>query len=129
VLSEHSVQDLTTMLEAVGSAEGTGALAAVPGFTVAGKTGTARKSQAGGYADNRYVAVFAGFAPATRPRVAIVVVIDEPSAGIYYGGEVAAPVFSAVMAGALRVLAVAPDTTLTPPTLLAHAPVEAAGAP
>jgi cell division protein FtsI (penicillin-binding protein 3) len=70
-----------------------------------------------------------GFAPATRPRVAIVVVIDEPSAGIYYGGEVAAPVFSAVMAGALRVLAVAPDTTLSPPTLLAHAPVEAAGAP
>ena len=124
VLSEHSMQQLTAMLEAVVSAEGTGVRAAVPGYRVAGKTGTARKSQAGGYSDNRYVAVFAGFAPATRPRVAIVVVIDEPSAGIYYGGDVAAPVFSAVMAGALRVLAVAPDTTLTPPLLLAHAPLE-----
>jgi cell division protein FtsI (penicillin-binding protein 3) len=129
VLSEHSVQELTQMLEAVVSSEGTGVRAAVPGYRVAGKTGTARKSQAGGYADNRYVAVFAGFAPASQPRVAIVVVIDEPSAGIYYGGDVAAPVFSAVMAGALRVLAVAPDTTLGPPVLLAHAPVEAAGAP
>jgi cell division protein FtsI (penicillin-binding protein 3) len=128
VLSEHSMQELTSMLEAVVSAEGTGARAAVPGYRVAGKTGTARKSQAGGYADNRYVAVFAGFAPATRPRVVVVVVIDEPSAGIYYGGDVAAPVFSAVMAGALRVLAVAPDTILTPPLLLAHAPLEA-GAP
>jgi len=128
VLSEHSMQELTSMLEAVVSVEGTGVRAAVPGYRVAGKTGTARKSQVGGYADNRYVAVFAGFAPVTRPRVVIIVVIDEPSAGIYYGGEVAAPVFSLVMAGALRVLAVAPDTTLTPPLVLAHAPLEA-GAP
>ena len=128
VLSEHSMQELTSMLEAVVSVEGTGVRAAVPGYRVAGKTGTARKSQVGGYADNRYVAVFAGFAPVTRPRVVIIVVIDEPSAGIYYGGEVAAPVFSSVMAGALRVLAVAPDTTLTPPLVLAHAPLEA-GAP
>jgi cell division protein FtsI (penicillin-binding protein 3) len=129
VLSERSVQELTQMLEAVVSTEGTGVRAGVPGYRVAGKTGTARKSQAGGYADNRYVAVFAGYAPATRPRLVIVVVIDEPSGGIYYGGDVAAPVFSAVMAGALRLLAVAPDTPLAPPLILAHAPLEAAGAP
>jgi len=129
VLSERSVQELTQMLEAVVTGEGTGVRAAVPGYRVAGKTGTARKSQAGGYADDRYVAVFAGFAPASRPRLVIVVVIDEPSGGIYYGGDVAAPVFSTVMAGALRLLAVAPDMPLEPPLILAHAPLEAAGAP
>jgi cell division protein FtsI (penicillin-binding protein 3) len=129
VLSERSVQELTRMLEAVVSTEGTGVRAGVPGYRVAGKTGTARKSQAGGYADNRYVSVFAGFAPATRPRLVIVVVVDEPSGGIYYGGDVAAPVFSAVMSGALRLLAVAPDTPLAPPLILAQAPLEAAGAP
>jgi cell division protein FtsI (penicillin-binding protein 3) len=129
VLSTHSVQELTSMLEAVVTTEGTGVRAAVPGYRVAGKTGTAWKAQAGGYAENRYVAVFAGFAPATRPRLAIVVVIDEPSGSIYYGGDVAAPVFSAVMGGALRLLAVAPDTPITPPLMVAHAPLEAAGVP
>jgi cell division protein FtsI (penicillin-binding protein 3) len=129
VLSEHAVRELTGMLEAVVTTEGTGVRAAVPGYRVAGKTGTAWKSIAGGYAQDRYMSVFAGFAPATRPRLAIVVVIDEPSGGIYYGGDVAAPVFSTVMAGALRLLAVAPDAPLEPVPLLAQAPLEAAGAP
>jgi cell division protein FtsI (penicillin-binding protein 3) len=129
VLDEHAAGALTGMLESAVAADGTGVRAAVPGYRVAGKTGTARKSQAGGYADDRYVAVFAGFAPASRPRLAVVVVIDEPSGGAYYGGDVAAPVFSTVMAGALRLLAVAPDLPLAPVPLLAQAPLEAAGLP
>ncbi|NCW20644.1 MAG: hypothetical protein EBV76_02605 [Gammaproteobacteria bacterium] len=88
----------------------TGKRAAIPGYSVAGKTGTAWKASAGGYSTNRYLAVFAGLAPASNPRLATVVVIDEPSAGLYYGGDVAAPTFSSVVGGALRLLAVAPDT-------------------
>ena len=80
-----------------------------PGLHVAGKTGTAWKATAGGYATDRYLAVFGGVAPASNPRLAAVVVIDEPGAGKYYGGEVAAPVFSGVVGGALRLLAVPPD--------------------
>jgi cell division protein FtsI (penicillin-binding protein 3) len=80
------------------------------GYRVAGKTGTALKvSDAGGYSTDKYVAVFGGVVPASQPRLACVVVIDEPSTGAYYGGEVSAPVFSAVMSGALRLLAIAPD--------------------
>ena len=80
-----------------------------PGYTVAGKTGTAWKATAGGYATDRYLAVFGGIAPASAPRLAAVVIIDEPGAGKYYGGDVAAPVFSGVVGGALRLLAVPPD--------------------
>ena len=76
---------------------------------VAGKTGTAWKATAGGYATDRYLAVFGGIAPASNPRLAAVVIIDEPGAGKYYGGDVAAPVFSGVVGGALRLLAVPPD--------------------
>ena len=97
------------MMEAVASAEGTAPAAAVPGYRIAGKTGTVKKSISGGYADDRYMAVFAGIAPASDPRLVMVVMIDEPRAGQYYGGQVAAPVFSKVMAGALRLLNVAPD--------------------
>jgi cell division protein FtsI (penicillin-binding protein 3) len=100
---------LIHMLEAVVSPEGGGKLASIPGYTVAGKTGTAWKATAGGYATDRYLAVFGGIAPASNPRLAAVVVIDEPGAGKYYGGEVAAPVFSGVVGGALRLLAVPPD--------------------
>ena len=76
--------------------KGTGKRAAIPGYRVSGKTGTAWKATAGGYSTDRYMAVFGGVAPATNPRLAAVVVIDEPGAGRYYGGEVAAPVFSEV---------------------------------
>jgi cell division protein FtsI (penicillin-binding protein 3) len=109
VLSEQAARKLIAMLESV-VREGTGTRAAVPGYRVAGKTGTALKSNgAGGYYDDRYFAIFGGVAPASNPRLAAVVVIDEPSAGIYYGGEVSAPVFGRVMGGALRLLGVAPD--------------------
>jgi cell division protein FtsI (penicillin-binding protein 3) len=80
---------------------------------VAGKTGTVHKpSKDGGYADDRYISVFAGLAPASKPRLVCVVIIDEPKGEQYYGGEVAAPVFSRIMAESLRLLNVAPDDLL-----------------
>ena len=108
VLTEHNSRTLVTLLESVVS-DGTGKRAAIPGYRVAGKTGTAWKASGGGYADKHYTAVFGGVAPATRPRLAAVVVIDDPAAGLYYGGDVAAPVFSSVVGGALRLMGVAPD--------------------
>jgi cell division protein FtsI (penicillin-binding protein 3) len=112
VLDERLTRTLVHMMESVISPGGTGTQAAIPWYRVAGKTGTAWKSNAGGYSTDKYVAVFAGMVPATRPRLACVVVIDEPAAGKFYGGDVSAPVFSSVMAGALRLMAIAPDARL-----------------
>jgi len=109
VISAQTAQAVRHMLEMAAQPGGTAPGAQVAGYTVAGKTGTARKLEGKGYATNRYVASFVGFAPATRPRIIIAVMIDEPSAGQHYGGAVAAPVFSQVAAGALRMLAVPPD--------------------
>ncbi len=97
------------MLEGVVAPGGTGTRARVPGYRVAGKTGTVKKSVAGGYAEDRYLSVFAGMAPATDPRLVVVAVVDEPRSEQYYGGQVAAPLFARVMAGSLRTLGVAPD--------------------
>jgi len=108
VVESALVSQVTAMLETVITAEGTGKQAAVEGYRVAGKTGTVHKVGSEGYADNRYRSVFAGFIPADRPRLAAVVVIDDPSQAKYYGGEVAAPVFGSVMAGAMRLLQVPP---------------------
>ena len=106
---------LLHLLESVITMPGaTGKLAAIPGYRIAGKTGTAWKAEGGGYSQNRYVAVFGGVAPVSNPRLAAVVVIDEPSAGKYYGGDVSAPVFSAVLGGALRLLGVPPDASARP---------------
>ena len=115
VLDGSTCRELLTMLESVVAAEGTGKLAAIPGYRVSGKTGTAWKATAGGYSTDRYMAVFGGVAPETAPRLAAVAVIDEPSAGQHMGGQVAAPVFSRVMGGALRLLAVAPDEPVRTP--------------
>jgi cell division protein FtsI (penicillin-binding protein 3) len=109
VMSMATAHQLLAMLETVVGPEGTAPKAGVRGYRVAGKTGTARKSEAGGYAEDRYVAVFAGIAPASRPRLVMVVVINEPRRNGYYGGEAAAPVFARVMEGALRLLDVSPD--------------------
>lgn len=109
VITPETAREMRRMLETVVSPEGTGARAAVSGYRVAGKTGTARKAVSGGYAEDRHVAVFAGMAPAANPRLVTVVVINEPRSGDYYGGEIAAPVFANVMAGGLRVLNVVPD--------------------
>jgi cell division protein FtsI (penicillin-binding protein 3) len=114
VIEADTAGAVMEMLEAAVGPDGTGTRAAVAGYRVAGKTGTARKAVPGGYAEDRYTAVFAGMAPASRPRLAVVVVIDEPNAGEYYGGQVAAPVFSNVVSGALRILAVAPDNMQAP---------------
>ncbi|WP_237066198.1 peptidoglycan D,D-transpeptidase FtsI family protein [Microbulbifer guangxiensis] len=109
VVEDALAQQVTAMLETVIGKEGTGRRAAVEGYRVAGKTGTVHKVGSGGYAENRYRSVFAGFIPADNPRLAAVVVIDDPSQAKYYGGEVAAPVFGAVMEGAMRLLQVPPE--------------------
>ena len=88
---------------------GTGSRAKVNGYRAGGKTGTVRKSVPGGYAEDRYIASFAGMAPLTSPRIVAVVVVDEPSGKDYYGGKVAAPVFAEITSGALRLLGIAPD--------------------
>jgi cell division protein FtsI (penicillin-binding protein 3) len=123
VLAEPVARELIRMMERVVSEEGTARRAAVMGYRVSGKTGTAWKASAtGGYSTNKYMAVFGGVVPASNPRLACVVVIDEPSSGAYYGGEVSAPVFSAVMSGALRLLAIPPDDlSSVPATTLVRA--------
>lgn len=109
VLRESVADELLAMLEQVVAPDATGRQAAVPGYRIAGKTGTARKSADGGYAQDRYLSVFAGLAPASDPRLAVVVLIDDPAAGAYYGGDVAAPVFAQIVSDALRLLAIPPD--------------------
>ncbi|VAX08780.1 Cell division protein FtsI [Peptidoglycan synthetase] [hydrothermal vent metagenome] len=118
VMSAATARSMRVMLEGVVSAGGTALQAAVYGYRVAGKTGTVKKSIAGGYAEDRYLAVFAGMAPVSDPRLVMVVMLNEPSAGEFYGGQVAAPVFSKVMAGALRLLNITPDA-ITPGVRLA----------
>ena len=98
-----------SMLNAVVSDEGTGKRAAVNGYKVAGKTGTVHKAANGGYSEDRYLSLFAGMAPVDNPRLVTVVVIDEPQGREYYGGQIAAPVFSRVMTGALRLMNIPPD--------------------
>ncbi|MDX1561999.1 MAG: penicillin-binding protein 2, partial [Gammaproteobacteria bacterium] len=110
VLSEATAATLTAMLEdVVVSDRGTGRRAAIPYYRTAGKTGTAKLLIGGSYSDDRYRASFAGFAPASDPRLVAVVVIEDPRGREFYGGDVAAPVFSRVVGGALRILAVPPD--------------------
>ncbi len=110
VLPRRVARDLISLMEQVVVGEGaTGKRAAVMGYRVAGKTGTAWKASAGGYSTDKYMAVFAGVVPATHPKLATVVVIDEPSGDRYMGGMVSAPVFASVMTGALRLMDVAPD--------------------
>jgi cell division protein FtsI (penicillin-binding protein 3) len=123
VFSAKTAKTIRSMLENVIMKDGTAYEARVDGYTVAGKTGTVKKaSGAHGYTSGSYFAVFAGMAPARDPRLIIVVMIDEPSAGQYYGGLVSAPVFSKVMTGALRLLNVAPDQVETMPILLTQKP-------
>ncbi|MFI3222448.1 MAG: penicillin-binding protein 2 [Methylococcaceae bacterium] len=122
VFSAKTAKSVRKMMETVMMKDGTAYEGRVDGYTAAGKTGTVKKAGAGGYTEKNYFAVFAGMAPATDPRLIIVVMIDEPSAGQYYGGLVSAPVFSKVMAGSLRILGVAPDQQETMPILLSKKP-------
>jgi len=109
IFSPQTVDKVVTMLTAVVSEQGTGSRAAIPGYSVAGKTGTVHKSSKGGYEEDKYISVFAGIAPASNPRLVLVVMVNQPSKGVYFGGEVAAPIFSKIMGGALRILNVSPD--------------------
>lgn len=119
VFKPQTAQTVRNMLERVISKEGTAYQARVEGYRVAGKTGTVKKAAAsGGYTHDKYLSVFVGMAPASNPRFVIAVVVDEPSTGQYYGGLVAAPAFSNVMAGILRIYGVEPDGMDTMPMLL-----------
>ena len=114
VIDERVAHELLEMMEGVvSSQEGTGKQAALVGYRVAGKTGTARKTAAGGgygsAGSYRYIVSFGGVVPASNPRLAAIVVVDEPSGEAYYAGDVAAPVFANVMAGAMRLIGVPPD--------------------
>jgi cell division protein FtsI (penicillin-binding protein 3) len=91
---------------------GTAPRAQVPGYRVAGKTGTAHKAEAGGYAEHKYVSSFVGFAPVTNPRFIVAVMLDEPQGAKYFGGDVGGPVFSSVMGNALRMMGVPPDAPI-----------------
>ncbi len=109
VIAPETAQQVRKMLELAVQPGGTAPRAQVMGYRVAGKTGTAHKLEGASYAADKYVASFIGFAPASAPQLIVAVMIDEPGTGQYYGGTVAAPVFSNVMAGALRLLGVNPD--------------------
>jgi cell division protein FtsI (penicillin-binding protein 3) len=113
VISAGTALAVRNMLELVVKAGGTAPRAQVMGYRVAGKTGTAHKLEGRSYAGDRYVSSFVGLAPASDPRLLVAVMIDEPSDGQYYGGVVAAPVFSQVMSEALRMLSIAPDAPMT----------------
>lgn len=109
VMSAATARHIRDMLELAVSDAGTGTEAQVQHYRVAGKTGTVHKLIAGDYAEDRYVASFAGMAPASHPRLVMVVTVDDPSGSAHFGGQVAAPVFSSVMSDALRLLDVPPD--------------------
>ncbi len=108
VIQPEIARSVVKMMEEVVSEGGTGTQAKVEGYRVAGKTGTSRKAVRGGYGDE-YVTVFAGLVPASDPKFAIVVMVDEPAGDSYYGGTVSAPVFSKVADKALHLLNIAPD--------------------
>jgi cell division protein FtsI (penicillin-binding protein 3) len=121
ILSARTADIMASMLETVTQQGGTATRGQVPGYRVAGKTGTARKIVNGQYVHDAHVAVFAGYGPVSDPRFIIAVSIDEPAAGKYYGGDVAAPVFSGIMAGALRHMAIPPDADTAPGSQLRRA--------
>jgi cell division protein FtsI (penicillin-binding protein 3) len=114
VISAETARTVRAMLEAAAGPGGTAPKAQIMGYRVAGKTGTAHKQEGAGYASRKYRASFVGFAPVSQPRLVVAVMIDEPSNGKHFGGDVAAPVFSRVMEGALRMAGVAPDAPMKP---------------
>ncbi len=118
VISPDTAQQAINMMEAVVNPGGTAPQARIEGYRVAGKTGTAWKFVNGAYSQERYRGSFVGLAPASDPEVAVVVMIDDPRGEKYYGGDVAAPVFSNTLAGALRLLNIQPDGFIETPESL-----------
>ena len=113
-MSQQTALAVRKMLQMVTSEGGTAPKAQAVGYSVGGKTGTAHKQEGAGYSTNKYRAWFVGLAPIKDPRIVVAVMLDEPSAGRYYGGDVAAPVFSEVVQQTLRLMAVPPDLEVTP---------------
>jgi len=113
LVSRETAHDVARMLEMAVGPGGTAPRAAVAGYRLAGKTGTAHKPEAGGYAESKYVSSFVGFGPVSSPRFVMAVMIDEPSGAKYYGGDVSAPVFASVMGAALRMFSIPPDAPRT----------------
>ena len=114
VFSDKNARAVRKMLEMAAGPGGTGQRAQTVGYSVGGKSGTARKQQGKGYASNKYRAWFTGMAPIEQPRIIVAVMVDEPSNGVYYGGAVAAPVFSEVVQQTLRIMGVQPDMAVKP---------------
>jgi cell division protein FtsI (penicillin-binding protein 3) len=114
VFSAENAQAVRKMLEMATASGGTAPQAQTMGYSVGGKTGTARKQEGKGYAENKYRSFFVGLAPVDQPRIVVAVMVDEPNNGVYYGGQVAAPVFSETVQQTLRILGVQPDMNVKP---------------
>ena len=124
VISPKTARQMREMLRAAAGPGGTAPKAQALGYSVGGKTGTARKHEGRGYASNRYRSWFVGFAPASDPRIVVAVMVDEPSKGVYYGGEIAAPVFSQVVQQTLRMMNVPTDIEIRPQIVVQPGPAE-----
>ncbi|MHB8454174.1 MAG: peptidoglycan D,D-transpeptidase FtsI family protein [Acidiferrobacterales bacterium] len=127
IMSAITAHQVRAMLELAVSPDGTGAAAQVANYQVAGKTGTSHKLGPKGYEANNYIASFAGFVPASDPRLVMVIVVNNPTGGAYYGGQIAAPVFSKVMTGALRLLNIPPDNLPQPKQWMAQTATPGSG--
>jgi cell division protein FtsI (penicillin-binding protein 3) len=114
VLSPKTAQQVRHMLQLAAGPGGTAPKAQAIGYSVGGKTGTARKQIGKDYATNKYRAWFVGIAPVSNPRIVVAVMVDEPSRGVFFGGEVAAPVFAQVVQQTLRTMGVPPDIDVKP---------------
>jgi cell division protein FtsI (penicillin-binding protein 3) len=125
VLKPETAQALRRMLQMAAGPGGTGPKAQTVGYSVGGKSGTARKQEGKAYATDKYRSWFVGLAPVGQPRIVVAVMVDEPRKGVYFGGEVAAPVFSQVVQQTLRSMAVAPDIEFKPGIVATPGPAEA----
>jgi cell division protein FtsI (penicillin-binding protein 3) len=113
-ISAQNAVAVRNMLNMVTGPDGTAPKAQTMGYSVGGKTGTAHKQEGKGYAAKKYRGFFVGMAPIETPRIVVAVMIDEPSNGRYYGGDVAAPVFSETVQQTLRMLGIQPDRAVKP---------------
>jgi cell division protein FtsI (penicillin-binding protein 3) len=124
VFSPGTAQEIRHMLQLAAGPGGTAPKAQTIGYSVGGKSGTAHKQEGGGYASNKYRSWFVGMAPIDKPRIIVAVMVDEPTGGKYFGGDVAAPVFSQVVQQTLRMMNVAPDIEVMPKVVATTLPAE-----
>jgi cell division protein FtsI (penicillin-binding protein 3) len=124
IISPNTARSVREMLQMVTAKGGTAPKAQTIGYSVGGKTGTAYKQEGRGYAERKYRSWFVGLAPIDKPRIVVAVMVDEPSAGKYFGGDVAAPVFSEVVQQTLRTLGVPPDLEVRPQIVAHDIPAE-----